>query len=234
MQAASASHPQKARRRRYFGLQARFIVSYLFAVLLPILLMSIFLYRYHTDQMDSNYLLEKQNSLAMEQLAAEELLTSPVRYYNQLRTNYELSSMLRGVYSTEREVVYAYNSAVYSSLNNLIYYDPSLDNICVYAKEPISSRILKRFFPLWITTVITRRLIPGLPSVTGIRNRERPGFPIISASRHLRVPDSRLCFAFPLTMKFSGRSSRRTARLPASTLTTRLSCFPGKTRTVLP
>ena len=146
MQAASASHPQKARRRRYFGLQARFIVSYLFAVLLPILLMSIFLYRYHTDQMDSNYLLEKQNSLAMEQLAAEELLTSPVRYYNQLRTNYELSSMLRGVYSTEREVVYAYNSAVYSSLNNLIYYDPSLDNICVYAKEPISSRILKRFF----------------------------------------------------------------------------------------
>jgi hypothetical protein len=73
MQTASASHPQKARRRRYFGLQARFIVSYLFAVLLPILLMSIFLYRYHTDQMDSNYQLEKQNSLAIEQLAAENL-----------------------------------------------------------------------------------------------------------------------------------------------------------------
>ena len=70
---------------------------------------------------DRDYITEKKNSLIIEQNYLESQLDSSSNYFNQLKSNYELQSMLKEFYTTEREIVYAYNSQIYSLILSLIH-----------------------------------------------------------------------------------------------------------------
>lgn len=80
-------------------------------------------------------------------------------HFNQLKSNYELQKLLRGFYSKEQEIVYAYNSQIYSLLSNIFLYDTNISGITIYAENRKAAEIL-RFSKLWIPFPSDRILIP--------------------------------------------------------------------------
>lgn len=133
---------------RITKLQTRFFICYLLAIFIPILLLSSIIYYYHSNQRTREYLGEKQNSLIIEQNYLNNQLESSRNYYNQLKSNYELLKLLKGFYPTEREIVYAYNSQLYSLITSIFHYDQNLRGISIYSDNQKASEILRFFEPL--------------------------------------------------------------------------------------
>lgn len=129
-------------------LQSRFFVCYLFAIFIPILLLSGIIYYYHNDQRTKEYLSEKENSLIIEQNYLNHQLESSRNYFNQLKSNYELLKLLKGFYSSEREIVYAYNSQIYSLITGIYLYDQNLQDITIYTGQQRATEILRFFEPM--------------------------------------------------------------------------------------
>lgn len=129
-------------------LQNRFFICYLLAVFIPILLLSSMIYYYHSSQRAKDYITEKKNSLIIEQNYLESQLDSSSNYFNQLKSNYELQSLLKGFYTSEREIVYAYNSQIYSLISSIFLYDSNISNITLYTQNTNAAEILKLFEPL--------------------------------------------------------------------------------------
>ena len=126
-------------------LQNRFVTFYLAAIFLPITLLSGILYYYQDVQRNAKALNDKKDSLVVEQNYLENQLDNAHNYCTQLTSNYELSRLLKGYYTTEREVVYAYNSQLYSLISTISLYDQNLSNIIIYTNNMISCEILKGF-----------------------------------------------------------------------------------------
>lgn len=129
-------------------LQTRFFVCYLLAIFIPILLLSGIIYYYHDNQRTREYLNEKENSLIIEQNYLNHQLESSRNYFNQLKSNYELLKLLKGFYSSEREIVYAYNSQLYSLITGIYLYDQNLQDITIYTGQQRASEILRFFAPM--------------------------------------------------------------------------------------
>lgn len=129
-------------------LQTRFFVCYLLAIFIPILLLSGIIYYYHNNQRTREYLNEKENSLIIEQNYLNHQLESSRNYFNQLKSNYELLKLLKGFYSSEREIVYAYNSQLYSLITGIYLYDQNLQDITIYTGQQRASEILRFFAPM--------------------------------------------------------------------------------------
>lgn len=129
-------------------LQTRFFVCYLLAIFIPILLLSGIICYYHNNQRTREYLNEKENSLIIEQNYLNHQLESSRNYFNQLKSNYELLKLLKGFYSSEREIVYAYNSQLYSLITGIYLYDQNLQDITIYTGQQRASEILRFFAPM--------------------------------------------------------------------------------------
>ncbi|MFR1868457.1 sensor histidine kinase [Eisenbergiella massiliensis] len=129
-------------------LQNRFFLCYLFAVFIPIMLLSSMIYYYHSNQRAKDYITEKKNSLIIEQNYLESQLDSSSNYFNQLKSNYELQSMLKEFYTTEREIVYAYNSQIYSLISSIFLYDSNISGITLYTQNTNAANILNYFEPM--------------------------------------------------------------------------------------
>ena len=129
-------------------LQTRFFICYFLAIFIPILLLSGIIYHYHYDQRTKEYLNEKENSLIVEQNYLNHQLESARNYFNQLKSNYELLKLLKGFYSSEREIVYAYNSQIYSLISGIYLYDHNLHDITIYTGQQRASEILRFFAPM--------------------------------------------------------------------------------------
>ena len=129
-------------------LQNRFIICYLFAIFIPITLLSGIIYYYHNGQRIRDYVSERKNSLLIEQNYLENQLASAQNYYNQLKSNYELQLLLRGYYNSEREIVYSYNSQIYSLISSITLYDSNLDDIIIYAEDDTVAKLLRFFEPM--------------------------------------------------------------------------------------
>lgn len=129
-------------------LQTRFFICYLLAIFIPILLLSSIIYYYHNDQRTKEYLNEKRNSLIIEQNYLNNQLESARNYYNQLKSNYELVKLLKGFYPSEREIVYAYNSQLYSLITSIFHYDQNLREITIYAENQKAAELLHFFEPM--------------------------------------------------------------------------------------
>ena len=129
-------------------LQNRFFICYLMAVFIPIMLLSSMIYSYHSSQRAKDYITEKKNSLIVEQNYLESQLNSSLNYFNQLKSNSELQSLLKEFYTTEREIVYAYNSQIYSLISSIFLYDSNISGITLYTQNINASNILKFFEPM--------------------------------------------------------------------------------------
>ena len=138
-------------------LQTRFFICYMLAIFIPIMFLSSVIYYYHNDQRTKEFLNEKRNSLITEQNYLENQLDSAQIYFNQLKSNYELQKLLRGFYTTEQEIVYAYNSQIYSLLSSIFLYDPNLADLTIYAENQKAAEILRYFEPI-------SALAPGIKS----------------------------------------------------------------------
>lgn len=79
------------------------------------------IYSYHSHQRTRDYITGKKNSLIIEQNYLESQLNSSSNYFNQLKSNYELQSLLKGIYASEREIVYVYNSQLYSLISSIFF-----------------------------------------------------------------------------------------------------------------
>ena len=126
-------------------LQTRFFICYILAIFIPIMFLSSMIYYYHNDQRTKEYLNEKKNSLITEQNYLMNQLDDAQIHFNQLKSNYELQKLLRGFYSKEQEIVYAYNSQIYSLLSSIFLYDTNISGITIYAENRKAAEIL-RFF----------------------------------------------------------------------------------------
>lgn len=126
-------------------LQTRFFICYILAIFIPIMFLSSMIYYYHNDQRTKEYLNEKKNSLITEQNYLKNQLDDAQIHFNQLKSNYELQKLLRGFYSKEQEIVYAYNSQIYSLLSSIFLYDTNISGITIYAENRKAAEIL-RFF----------------------------------------------------------------------------------------
>ena len=146
---------------RITRLQNRFLICYLFAVFIPITFLSGIIYNYHSGQRIRDYVSERKNSLLIEQNYLENQLSSSQNYYNQLKSNYELELLLRGFYSSEREIVYSYNSQIYSLLSSITLYDSNLKDIIIYVDNDDVARILHYFEPMTDCS-ISREQLPYL------------------------------------------------------------------------
>lgn len=146
---------------RITRLQNRFLICYLFAVFIPITFLSGIIYNYHSGQRIRDYVSERKNSLLIEQNYLENQLSSSQNYYNQLKSNYELELLLRGFYSSEREIVYSYNSQIYSLLSGITLYDSNLKDIIIYVDNDDVARILHYFEPMTDCS-ISREQLPYL------------------------------------------------------------------------
>ena len=142
-------------------LQNRFFICYLLAVFIPITFLSGIIYNYHSGQRIRDYVSERKNSLLIEQNYLENQLSSSQNYYNQLKSNYELELLLRGFYSSEREIVYSYNSQIYSLLSSITLYDSNLKDIIIYVDNDDVARILHYFEPMTDCS-ISREQLPYL------------------------------------------------------------------------
>lgn len=142
-------------------LQTRFFICYLLAIFIPILLLSCIIYYYHNDQRTKEYLNEKKNSLIIEQNYLNNQLESARNYYNQLKSNYELLKLLKGFYPSEREIVYAYNSQLYSLITSIFHYDQNLRGITIYAENQRAVELLHFFEPM-SALPIAEDLFPSL------------------------------------------------------------------------
>lgn len=142
-------------------LQTRFFICYLLAIFIPILLLSCIIYYYHNDQRTKEYLNEKKNSLIIEQNYLNNQLESARNYYNQLKSNYELLKLLKGFYPSEREIVYAYNSQLYSLITSIFHYDQNLRGITIYAENQRAAELLHFFEPM-SALPIAEDLFPSL------------------------------------------------------------------------
>ena len=129
-------------------LQTRFFICYFLAIFIPILILSSIIYYYHNDQRTKDYINEKKNSLIIEQNYLNDQLQSSRNYYNQLKSNYELLKLLKGFYSSDQEIVYAYNSQLYSLITGIFHYDPYLENITIYAENEKAASLLHYFEPM--------------------------------------------------------------------------------------
>lgn len=142
-------------------LQTRFFICYLLAIFIPILLLSCIIYYYHNDQRTKEYLNEKKNSLIIEQNYLNNQLESARNYYNQLKSNYELLKLLKGFYPSEREIIYAYNSQLYSLITSIFHYDQNLRDITIYAENKRAAELLHFFEPM-SALPIAEDLFPSL------------------------------------------------------------------------
>ena len=97
-------------------LQNRFFICYLLAVFIPIMLLSSMIYSYHSRQRTKDYITGKKNSLIIEQNYLESQLNSSSNYFNQLKSNYELQSLLKGIYASEREIATVYKGNIIKNL----------------------------------------------------------------------------------------------------------------------
>lgn len=142
-------------------LQSRFFLCYLLAVFIPIMLLSSMIYYYHSNQRMREYVNEKQSSLIIEQNYLENQLDGSLNYFNQLKSNYELLSLLKGFYTSEREIVYAYNSRIYSLLSSIYLYDPNIETVTIYANNTKAAEILHSFAPM-ASCPVPEDLLPDL------------------------------------------------------------------------
>ena len=127
-------------------LQSRFFICYLLAVFIPIMLLSSMIYSYHSRQRTKDYITGKKNSLIIEQNYLESQLNSSSNYFNQLKSNYELQSLLKGIYASEREIVYVYNKQIYSLISSIFLYDSNISGVTLYTQNTNASARKLRFF----------------------------------------------------------------------------------------
>ena len=129
-------------------LQNRFFICYLLAVFIPIMLLSSMIYSYHSRQRTKDYITGKKNSLIIEQNYLESQLNSSSNYFNQLKSNYELQSLLKGIYASEREIVYVYNKQIYSLISSIFLYDSNISGVTLYTQNTNAANILNYFEPM--------------------------------------------------------------------------------------
>lgn len=134
--------------RKHQKLLTRFVICYLLAIFIPIVLLSIIIYHYFADQRIKEYTTDRTTSLIMEQNSLENQLDSVHQYYTQFQSDYELRQLLHKIYTSESKVVYAYNTQIYSLLSNIRLYDQNINTISIYSENETASRLLKEFFPM--------------------------------------------------------------------------------------
>ena len=134
--------------RKHQKLLTRFVICYLLAIFIPIVLLSIMIYHYFADQRIKEYTTDRTTSLIMEQNSLENQLDRVHQYVTQLQSDYELRQLLHEIYTSESKVVYAYNTQVYSLLSNIRFYDQNIQNITIYTENETAARILKEFLPM--------------------------------------------------------------------------------------
>lgn len=106
------------------------------------------IYSYHSHQRTRDYITGKKNSLIIEQNYLESQLNSSSNYFNQLKSNYELQSLLKGIYASEREIVYVYNSQLYSLISSIFLYDSNISGVTLYTQNTNAANILNYFEPM--------------------------------------------------------------------------------------
>lgn len=126
----------------------RFIICYLLAVFIPIALLSAIIYRYYANQRIKEYTTDRTTSLVMEQNSLDNQLEHVHQYFSQLQSDYELRLLLRQMDTSKKNIVFAYNTQIYSLLSNIRLYDQNISNIAIYTDNEIAADILKEFYPM--------------------------------------------------------------------------------------
>lgn len=134
--------------RKFIPLKVRFLLCYLGGILIPILLFSSMIYRSEHNRQKENYLEEKKKALTVEQSFLNSQIEDAYNYFNQLKSDYALMQVVKGGAIYPKDIVYAYNSQLYSTLNSLVVFDDNLNDITVYTENTIAAELLRYFEPL--------------------------------------------------------------------------------------
>lgn len=129
-------------------LLTKFIMCYLLAIFIPIMLLTIMIYHYYANQHIKEYTTDRTTALIMEQNSLENQLKNVQQYYTQLHSDYSLKQLLHEITTSEKNIVFAYNSQIYSLLSNIRFYDSNINNISIYTENDNAARILKEFYPM--------------------------------------------------------------------------------------
>lgn len=129
-------------------LKRKMIFSFVFSVLVPILLFSAILFANVNSNVIRNQIAERKDALLVEQNYMNNQLQSALTYCNQLTSNYDFMSIVNGYSYSKREIVYAYQKQVYSLLNEIIVLDENLESIRVFTDNKNAVAILPMFFSM--------------------------------------------------------------------------------------
>lgn len=171
----------------------RFIICYLLAIFIPIVLLSTMIYHYYADQRIKEYTTDQFTSLIMEQNMLENQLQKAQQYYTQIQTDYELQQLLQNIYFSEAKIVFAYNTQIHSLLSKINFYDPNISNITIYTENEIAANILKEFIPM------SEQPFPTNPYPT-----LKEGLWQIESDNNTLVPVFYMGFTNPPMEKFTG------------------------------
>lgn len=135
-------------RSKHPKLLTRFIICYLFAIFIPIVLLSSMIYHFYANQRIKEYTTDRMSALMMEQNSLESQLENVHQYFTQLQPDYELCQLLHNIYTSELRLVYAYNTQIHSLLSQIRLYDQNIEGISIYTENKTAARILKEFQPM--------------------------------------------------------------------------------------
>ncbi len=130
------------------NLQTRFMICYIFVIILPLLLLSGIIYSYLVNGIRSEYLSSKKEATISDKNFLENELEYIESYYYLFSSCNALTNILEDNKQAANKIVYNYLSQISTQLNYVYNADRSIKKIRIYTNNKIAARILTEFQPL--------------------------------------------------------------------------------------
>jgi two-component system, sensor histidine kinase YesM len=138
-------------KRRFWplrGLMARFYVTFLIVIILPVTLFSYMIYTNSMEKAKTELLNAKRSALLTDRLYLQKQFQNIEQKYNQFKNSRSLRDVLDGTYATNKTVMYEY----IREIQNLVMLnkndEPFINDILIYTSNSVAEDILPPFYPL--------------------------------------------------------------------------------------